>query len=172
MQEGKDEIIGKKFGRLTVLFETDPIYRKDKPNCKRRVYKCKCDCGKEINILRDSLMSKNTKSCGCLAREPHEARHKTHGQTETRLYRTWRHMKERCNNHNNNRYYRYGARGIRVCKEWESSFENFYNWAMDNGYNDSLTIERKNNKRDYCPENCTWIPLSEQAKNKGDGYDE
>lgn len=172
MKETKDEIIGKKFGRLTVLYETDPIYRTDKPNWKRRVYRCICDCGNEINVLRDSLVSQNTKSCGCLPRESHEARHKTHGQTETRLYRTWCHMKERCNNPNNNRYYRYGARGIKVCEEWESSFENFYQWAIENGYNDNLTIERKNNKRNYCPENCTWIPLSEQAKNKGDGYDD
>ena len=75
-------------------------------------------------------------------------------------------MKSRCNYVNNNRYYCYGGRGIKICEEWEQSFESFYDWAMKNGYDDTLTIERKDVNGDYCPENCCWIPLNEQAKNK------
>lgn len=75
-------------------------------------------------------------------------------------------MIERCENPNCKAYKNYGARGIQVCDEWKNNFVSFYNWAMSNGYRDDLTIERINVNGNYCPENCTFIPLSEQAKNK------
>ena len=59
----------------------------------------------------------------------------------------------------------YGGRGINLYKEWEQ-FEPFMEWALNNGYKEGLTIERKNVNKDYCPENCCWIPMKEQAKNK------
>jgi hypothetical protein len=74
-------------------------------------------------------------------------------------------MKARCNNTNNNRYYAYGARGISVCKEWES-FANFKEWAIANGYADSLTIDRIDTNGNYCPENCRWIEPKDQSKNR------
>lgn len=160
---------GARFGRLEVISEDEPILRPDKPGWKRRTFLCKCDCGRRVVVTRDSIASGNTKSCGCLNREKGRApRRKTHGKTETRLYRIWSHMKARCDQPNNNRYYRYGARGIKVCDEWHDSFSTFYTWAMANGYREDLTIERKNNSRGYEPDNCCWIPLAEQAKNKGD----
>jgi len=73
-------------------------------------------------------------------------------------------MKQRCFNNSHPNYKYYGGRGISICKEW-FTFENFYNWAVENGYQDGLTIERKNNDGDYCPENCTWIPKSKQQQN-------
>lgn len=157
---------GNRFGRLVALYEVDGIPRTDRPGWKRRVYRCRCDCGNELDVMVDSLRTGNTKSCGCLNGKGRAARRKTHGMTETRLYRIWCHMKSRCEQPNNNRYYRYGARGIRVCDEWKNSFESFYEWAMNNGYREDLTIERKDNDGNYCPENCEWITLAEQAKNK------
>lgn len=165
--EAEDDIVGKRFGNLIVLYEVNGDIRKDKPGWVRRKYRCKCDCGNEKDVLRDSLLSGNTKSCGCLMYKSRPSARKTHGMSESRIYRIWRHIKERCLDPNNNRYYRYGARGITICNEWEKSFENFYEWAINNGYQENLTIERINNDGNYCPDNCTWIPLSEQAKNKG-----
>lgn len=167
MRKGSD-IEGKMYGSLLVVEEVAPIPRNDKPGWNRRAYLCRCCCGKELVVTRDSLVSGNTKSCGCLKlQKGRPARHKTHGKTDTRLYRIWSHMKARCDQPSNNRYHRYGARGIKVCAEWHDSFETFEKWALSHGYSDDLTIERDDNDKGYCPENCKWIPLAEQAKNKG-----
>lgn len=91
---------------------------------------------------------------------------------KTRLYRIWSGIKQRCNNPRNNRYMYYGARGIKICKEWEESYKSFEEWSYSNGYTDIpeqadrpkfaraylLTIDRIDPTKDYCPQNCRWIP--------------
>lgn len=89
----------------------------------------------------------------------------THGMSKTRLYGIWCDMKRRCNNPKNKRYDRYGGRGIRVCEEWANDFQAFHDWAMENGYTDALSIERKNVDGHYSPDNCTWITFAEQQRN-------
>lgn len=89
-----------------------------------------------------------------------------HGLCETRLYSIWTNMKSRCNNPNHPDYHNYGGRGVQVCKEWEDNFYCFYQWAMSNGYADSLTIDREDNDGNYCPENCRWVSKVIQANNK------
>lgn len=84
----------------------------------------------------------------------------------TRLYRIFDHMKQRCYNKNNNRYKHYGGRGIVVCDEWNSDFDVFYNWAYENGYDDTLTIDRIDVNGNYEPSNCRWITNLEQQNNK------
>lgn len=74
-------------------------------------------------------------------------------------------MKRRVLNPNNIGYQDYGGRGIKICDEW-LVYENFNNWAINNGYKEGLSIERKNVNGDYCPENCCWIARKEQASNK------
>ena len=74
-------------------------------------------------------------------------------------------MKNRCNNPNEPRYSDYGGRGITVCQEWLDDFMNFYNWAMENGYSDELSIDRINNDKGYSPDNCRWSTKKEQANN-------
>lgn len=82
-----------------------------------------------------------------------------------RLYKIYLHMKDRCYDINNNDYHRYGARGIKICDEWLNDFMNFYNWAINNSYQDDLTIDRTDNNDDYKPSNCTWATKKQQARN-------
>lgn len=89
-----------------------------------------------------------------------------HGYYGTRLYRIYHNMKSRCLNENVPCYERYGGLGISICDEWLESFLTFREWALCNGYSDSLTLDRIDVHGDYCPSNCRWITWSEQAKNK------
>lgn len=85
---------------------------------------------------------------------------------KTRLYQIWKGIKQRCYNPNRKEYKNYGARGIIMCKDWKNNYTKFYNWAISNGYNNRLTIERINNNGNYEPNNCKWITLSDQTQNK------
>lgn len=116
---------------------------------------CRCDCGNTVIVLSDSLKSGNTSSCGCECRKGLEKR-TTHGKSHDRLYRIWQGMRNRCNLATNKYYKNYGGRGISVCTEWLDSFENFYEWAMSNGYKENLTLDRKDNNGNYEPSNCQW----------------
>lgn len=89
---------------------------------------------------------------------------KIHGESKTRLYKTWSSMKERCQNGSSRSYKNYGARGISVCDQWQD-YITFRCWALDSGYSDKLSIERQNVNKGYSPENCTWIDIAKQARN-------
>jgi hypothetical protein len=80
----------------------------------------------------------------------------------TKLYAVWDAMKQRCNNPNNKSYFRYGGRGIAICQDWYD-FQNFHDWAMSHGYQEGLSIDRIDNDGNYCPENCQWLTISENA---------
>lgn len=129
-----------------------------------------CSCGNKKEIIMSSVKSGKTKSCGCLrARETGERR-KKHNLSKTKLYNVWSHMKSRCYNVNNKAYKDYGERGISTCNEWKDDFIVFYNWAIKNGYKESLTIDRENNDGNYEPDNCRWITRAEQNKNRRKVY--
>lgn len=89
----------------------------------------------------------------------------THGKRHTRLYGIWLQMKNRCFNAKTKRYKDYGGRGITVCDEWRNDFQSFYNWSISNGYDDTLTIDRKDNSGNYEPSNCRWVTVKEQNRN-------
>lgn len=155
-----DDLTGRKFNRLTVIEKAG----NDKYGHPK--WKCICDCGNETIVLASQLRTGNTKSCGCLVKETNVKLRTTHGMKKSRIYRTWINMKVRCTYQKDKCYKDYGGRGITVCSEWMDSFQAFYDWAMKNGYNDDLTIDRKDVNGNYCPENCKWITMAEQQKNK------
>lgn len=92
--------------------------------------------------------------------------HLTHGKRKTRLYRIWANIKTRCTNQNDPHFDRYGGRGISICDEWTDDFQAFYVWAISHGYTDELTIDRIDNNGNYEPNNCRWVTVSEQNRNK------
>lgn len=151
-----EDLTGQRFGKLTVL------ERASNGNHKQTRWLCRCDCGNERIVQARSLKSGNTKSCGCLQKE----KTTTHGQARTRLYATWRSMRYRCSNPHHRSYKWYGGKGIKVCKEWDDSFDAFHDWAVSHGYTDNLTIDRIDASKDYEPSNCRWITMSEQQRNK------
>ena len=85
-----------------------------------------------------------------------------HGGAHTRLYNIWKSMRQRCINPKNSRYSVYGAKGIKVCKEWDD-FKKFRDWAIKNGYEKNLTIDRIDNSKGYSPKNCRWVSYKIQA---------
>lgn len=92
--------------------------------------------------------------------------HFKHGLHGTRIYRIYTNMKTRCYNPNYIRYKDWGGRGIKVCNEWLTDFKAFYDWAILNGYNDKLTLDRIDANGNYEPSNCRWVDYHTQAVNK------
>lgn len=128
---------------------------------------CLCDCGTKKIILADSLKSHKTISCGCYRQKVcgKNAIIK-HGKTNTRLFNIWSSMKARCYRSTVKCYKDYGGRGIRVCDEWVHDFQSFYQWSMENGYADDLTIDRINVNGNYEPANCQWATYQQQENNR------
>jgi len=159
------DLTGQRFGRLVCIKDVG----RDKYG--NVLWLCLCRCGKKIIVPTKSLISGNTKSCGCTGKEKTKKRNTTHGLClnkegkKTRLYGIWMRMKQRCLDVACSDYKNYGGRGIKICDEW-LGYKNFHDWAISHGYKKNLTIERCNNAGDYEPDNCEWITAEKQARNK------
>lgn len=151
--------VGDKYGRLTI---SKWIVGKIKNHGRVEAI---CECGKWGIYLRSNLASGNTKSCGCLQKEKCLTNRLKHGLTETHEYQTWTNIKSRCYLPSVQSYKYYGAQGVKVCKRWLHSFENFY---ADMGPRPSgkHSIDRINPFGDYKPSNCRWATWKQQMNNR------
>lgn len=157
-----EDLRGVRFGTLVVEeFSVMDKYR-------RACWVCKCDCGNTTTKNSYYLKNAKTVSCGCVSTRPKRNNVSTHHMSRTRIYKIWKSMRKRCSctNPTQREYRDYFARGIKVCDEWNNSFEPFYEWAMANGYNDSLSIDRINNDGNYEPSNCRWVDNTTQQRNR------
>jgi hypothetical protein len=147
------DLTGQVFGRLTVVSLNRNQNWFDYWNCE-------CSCGAYKIIRWDSLATSKSTSCGCYSREVNT----THGMTKTREFKSWQAMIQRCTNPNCDSYIYYGARGIRICREWMWSFQAFYD---DLGPRPKgMTLDRINTEGNYEPGNCKWSTSTEQVHNR------
>lgn len=158
-------LIGQKFGKLTIieLHHKEQVYLPSgQKNGFRYFFLCRCECGKNTVVPLNHLRSSHTKSCGCITLK--------HGNSESRLFKIYTGMKQRCYNMLNEKFANYGSRGIKICDEWLNDFKTFYDWSILNGYRDNLSIDRIDVNGNYCPENCRWVEMSVQQNNRTNNH--
>ena len=160
------DLLGQKFGRWTV------IKREKNNKNNERVWLCQCECGHIAIVRGRDLITGKSKSCGCYRNEVTSNRTSTHNLSKNKLYKLFYGIKQRCYEVNHKSYKYYGGKGIKICDEWLNDFQKFYDWSVANGYDKNAkygecTIDRIDTNKDYSPENCRWVSMNIQNKNKG-----
>ena len=151
------DITGQTFGKLTVI----SLHHSD----QRPYWLCQCDCGNTTIARSDHLKTSRIKSCGCMRRANSVIRFgSSNGLYLHKLYQTWVNIQKRCHDKNGISYKDYGARGIKVCERWRSSFQHFLDDMGERP--DNHSIDRIDNDGDYSPTNCKWSTYSEQRLNQ------
>ena len=158
----ESQFIGKKFGHLTPTKDLGP---NEDDKLRRRQVLCLCDCGNETKKYLVDLMRGHIVTCSlsCPLNNTHISK-TTHGMTHSREYRIWRNIKSRCLNSKSTNYHLYGGRGIKICPEWENSFEQFLN-DMGPAPSEIHSIDRINSDGNYEKDNCRWATPEEQGQN-------
>jgi hypothetical protein len=153
------DLIGKKFGRLVVKKEG----RKRKG---KRCFLCRCTCARKtwVLVIMDSLRNSHTRSCGCLRAEKAKSINFKHGLSNSKAYRAWINVEQRCNNPKAlPQYTRYGAKNIRMSTRWN----NFMVFLQDMGNPaEGRSLDRLDSRGDYSAQNCHWATAKQQQKNQ------
>lgn len=154
------EQVGKKFNRLLILSITDP-------QRKWTIWViARCECGVIKTYELTPIIKGHTKSCGCFKVDSFRAVIMKHGKVNHPLYNHWMAMKQRCYDENFKTYHNYGGRGITICDEWKNNFSNFYEWALLNGWQKGLSLDRfPDLNGSYTPYNCRWATRKQQSRN-------
>ena len=145
------DLSNQRFGKWTVLHRFDNPNKHD----KRTLWTCRCECGNIRNIDSYTLRSGSSKSCGC----------SKDGRSKTRLYSIWIGIKDRTSCKDRPRAKDYIGRGITMCEEWKS-WDSFKTWAINNGYNDTLSIDRIDNNKGYSIGNIRFVTMYIQNRNR------
>ena len=170
------DLTGRKFGKLTVIERVEDHIQKS--GVPKAMWKCQCECGCERIVYGQALRAGKIIDCGCgdFERRSKISRESatTHGGSKSQLYRVWRAMKGRCQTQTDKGYKYYGARGIKVCHEWDE-YEAFRIWAYENGYNPGLkrgvcTLDRIDVNGNYEPKNCRFVTQAVQCRNKTNNW--
>lgn len=151
-------VIGDVFGRLSYTGRTS--FKEDGKGHRKRIIEAKCECGVVRDYVWDTVSRGHTKSCGCLQSDlmKLQKHQKTHGLSGHPLFNTWRGMRERCYYPKHNRFKYYGAKGKTVYPLWKDDFKAFYDWAIENGYEEGLTLDRfPDRDGNYEPTNCRFV---------------
>ncbi len=148
-------MIGKRFGKLTVVAEAERRNRSNR-------WECRCDCGGTTFANTGHLNAGNRSSCGCVVGG---RKNRTHGRSHSPEYKAWDGARSRCRNPKNSKYHLYGGRGIRMCDAWSASFEAFFK-DMGARPTPKHSLERLDSNGDYCPENCVWATAIQQNNNR------
>lgn len=163
---------GEVLGKLTVASFGEKVWD-EKGRCFRYFFECECECGNRPRVRMDHLLYKGYSSCGCVNKAQLKAnqRKAIEGPRQPRItdehpYRILAGMKQRCYNPNSEAFSFYGGRGIGVCDEWRNNPKAFVEWAYANGYQPNLTIDRIDNYRGYSPDNCRWVTMLDNLKNR------
>ena len=155
----KDVDIGYRIGKLEVV-------KLEREDPRGKSWLCMCDCGNEVVLNNYYLIEggkrRPNRSCGCS-----EYKYSGRVKDNLRVYNIWYGMKRRCYDKNSGSYKRYGAVGITVGDVWVDDFDNFLQWALDNGYEDGLTLDRIDSSLGYSPSNCRWVTYNKQMQTRG-----
>ena len=148
---------GMRFGSLVVLEYAGF-------NAGKGYWKTQCDCGVE-KVMQHIPLATTYKSCGICSLLEFAKSKRTYDRAETRLHNIWKHIRQRCLNPNNLDYGIYGDRGIGICQDWQD-FTKFRNWSVNNGYAETLSIDRIDVNKNYEPTNCRWANATTQRNNQ------
>lgn len=155
-----ESLVGLTSGRLTVLERAASL-----PGNRGARWVCQCECGNKTVARADGLRVGRSRSCGCLSAETAVAVHQKHGRCNSAEYTAWVNMRKRCSDQKSKSWPNYGGRGIKVCPEWDQSFEAFHSHVGDRP-GEGFELDRIDNDGDYRPGNVRWVTKAENNKNR------